>query len=199
MLKSLGSAPSLASTEHSPRRRLRVRTPISNADRDPLWIRHRELKFPPSSLDLWVLSRWEAAQRRRVGDRPRGMVACVVTVEHIPVRNSCFPPQRLQNLGPLIQAPPTGFSPFEDQDTYFLKMYVPQGSYRRFHARSPTFVLDKFTGDDSDMAAPRWVEAMVVGEEYTIYDFCSVITRLMLKSACRMTNLEEVNLSLVFS
>ena len=70
-------------------------------------------------------------------------------------------------------------------------MYVP--SRGRIQTRSPTFVLDKYTGDRDDMEAPRWAGVLVVGEEYTIYEFLTIITHLMLKSACRMVNLEEAS------
>ena len=76
-------------------------------------------------------------------------------------------------------------------------MYVP--SRGRIHTRNPTFVLDKYTGDGDDMEAPRWAGVLVMGEEYTIYEFLTIITGLMLKSACRMVNLEEASAYLFYS
>ena len=60
---------------------------------------------------------------------------------------------------------------------------------------SPVLVLDQFTGSVDEMNTPRWLETLVLGEEYTIYDFRTVVTRLMFKLALRYSNLKEVSSS----
>ena len=62
--------------------------------------------------------------------------------------------------------------------------------------RSPDLVMDQFTGSDDEMDTPRWLETLVLGEEYAIYDFRTVVTRLMFKLALRYSNLKEVSSSL---
>ena len=94
---------------------------------------------------------------------------------------------------PLIQPPSSGDTPFQDEDYYILSIYVPPLEKSRISTRSPTLVLDKYTGSDEEMITPRWAETLVFGEEYKIYDMRSVVTRLIFKHALREVNLEVVS------
>ena len=69
---------------------------------------------------------------------------------------------------------------------------MPCHSPDNINTRSPSVILDRYTGCDEQMITPRWAETLVFGEEYEIFESHIIITRLLFKHALREVNLEVV-------